>query len=109
MHPPRLAHPSRLKSLSVSTPLRFFACSPGAYNPIEGLIRFPQLAPSFPPPIVLGSRTHPNFGEQAGLTGDWANRRIFHFTARNSVSGTYGVFRNIVLAGATSTVPALRN
>lgn len=35
---------------------------------------------------------------EAGLTGDWASRPISLY-GRNSVSGTYGLFKNLALGG----------
>ncbi len=65
-------------------------------NPVEGL-SLPQLDAIFSSTNRLGHNPIRTWGE-AGLTGDWANRRISVY-GRNSVSGTYGVFRRIALGG----------
>lgn len=65
-------------------------------NPIEGL-SLPQIDAIFSSTNRLGHSPIRTWG-QAGMTGDWANQRISVY-GRNSVSGTYGVFRNIALGG----------
>lgn len=65
-------------------------------NPIEGL-SLPQIDAIFSSTNRLGHAPIRTWGE-VGLTGDWASRRISIY-GRNSVSGTYGVFRNIALGG----------
>lgn len=65
-------------------------------NPVEGL-SLPQIDAIFSSTNRLGHNPIRTWGE-AGLTGDWANRRISVY-GRNSVSGTYGVFRRIALGG----------
>jgi phosphate transport system substrate-binding protein len=65
-------------------------------NPIEGL-SLPQVDAIFSSTNRLGHNPIRTWGE-AGLRGDWAQRRVSIY-GRNSVSGTYGVFRNIALGG----------
>lgn len=65
-------------------------------NPIEGL-SLPQLDAMFSNTNRLGHSPIRTWG-QAGLGGEWANQRVSVY-GRNSVSGTYGVFRNIALGG----------
>jgi phosphate transport system substrate-binding protein len=65
-------------------------------NPVEGL-SLPQIDAIFSSTNRLGHNPIRTWGE-AGLTGDWSNRRISVY-GRNSVSGTYGVFRRIALGG----------
>lgn len=65
-------------------------------NPIEGL-NLQQIDSIFSSTYRLGGTPILNWG-QAGLSGDWANRPISLY-GRNSVSGTYGLFKNIVLGG----------
>ncbi len=65
-------------------------------NPIEGL-SLPEIDAIFSSTNRLGNTPIRTWG-QTGLTGEWANQRISVY-GRNSVSGTYGVFRNIALGG----------
>jgi phosphate transport system substrate-binding protein len=65
-------------------------------NPIKGL-NLQQIDSIFSSTYRLGGRPIRTWG-QLGLTGDWANRPISLY-GRNAVSGTYGVFKNIALAG----------
>jgi len=65
-------------------------------NPMAGL-NLQQLDSIFSNTYRLGGRPIRTWG-QLGLTGDWANRPISLY-GRNAVSGTYGVFKNIALAG----------
>lgn len=65
-------------------------------NPIEGL-SLQQVDSIFSNTFRLGGSPILNWG-QAGLTGDWANRPISLY-GRNSVSGTYGFFKNVALGG----------
>lgn len=65
-------------------------------NPIEGLT-LPQVDAIFSRTNRLGHRPLHTWGD-VGLSGDWANRP-FSLYGRNSVSGTYGVFKNIALGG----------
>jgi phosphate transport system substrate-binding protein len=65
-------------------------------NPIQGLT-LQQIDAIYSNTYRLGGRPIRNWGE-AGLTGDWANRAISLY-GRNSVSGTYGFFKNIALGG----------
>jgi phosphate transport system substrate-binding protein len=65
-------------------------------NPLAGL-NLQQIDSIFSSTYRLGGRPIRTWG-QLGLTGDWANRPISLY-GRNAVSGTYGVFKNIALAG----------
>jgi phosphate transport system substrate-binding protein len=65
-------------------------------NPIKGLT-LQQVDAIYSNTYRLGGRPIRNWGE-AGLTGDWANRSISLY-GRNSVSGTYGFFKNVALGG----------
>ncbi|TVP80754.1 MAG: phosphate ABC transporter substrate-binding protein [Puniceicoccaceae bacterium] len=65
-------------------------------NPIEGL-SLPEIDAIFSSTNRLGHAPIRTWG-QAGLAGEWANQRVSLY-GRNSVSGTYGVFRNIGLGG----------
>lgn len=65
-------------------------------NPIEGL-SLPEIDAIFSSTNRLGNAPIRTWGE-AGLTGEWVTQRISVY-GRNSVSGTYGVFRNIALGG----------
>ena len=65
-------------------------------NPIAGL-NLQQVDSIFSSTYRLGGRPIATWGE-VGLTGDWANRPISLY-GRNSVSGTYGLFKNIALGG----------
>ncbi len=65
-------------------------------NPIEGL-GLPQIDAIFSSTNRLGHDPIRTWGN-AGLSGEWANQRVSVY-GRNSVSGTYGVFRNIALGG----------
>lgn len=65
-------------------------------NPIEGL-SLPQIDAIYSNTYRLGHSPVRTWG-QLGLTGDWANRPISLY-GRNSVSGTYGYFKNVALGG----------
>ena len=65
-------------------------------NPIKGL-SLKQVDAIFSNTFRRGGTPILNWG-QAGLTGDWANRPISVY-GRNSVSGTYGFFKDIALSG----------
>lgn len=65
-------------------------------NPIKGL-NLQQIDGIFSNTFRLGGSPVLNWG-QAGLSGDWANRSISVY-GRNSVSGTYGFFKNVALGG----------
>ncbi len=65
-------------------------------NPIPGLT-LRQIDAMFSNSYRLGGSPVTTWG-QVGLTGDWANRPISLY-GRNSVSGTYGVFKDIALGG----------
>ncbi|HMP74338.1 MAG TPA: phosphate ABC transporter substrate-binding protein [Kiritimatiellia bacterium] len=65
-------------------------------NPIKGL-NLQQVDGIFSSTFRLGGSPILTWG-QAGLEGDWANRPISLY-GRNSVSGTYGFFKNIALGG----------
>jgi phosphate transport system substrate-binding protein len=65
-------------------------------NPIKGL-SLPEIDAIFSSTYRLGHSPLRTWGE-VGLTGDWANRP-FSLYGRNSVSGTYGFFKNVALGG----------
>ena len=65
-------------------------------NPIAGL-NLQQIDAIFSSTYRLGGSPIRTWGD-LGLTGDWADRSISLY-GRNSVSGTYGVFKNIALGG----------
>jgi phosphate transport system substrate-binding protein len=65
-------------------------------NPIQGL-SLPQVDAIFSSTYRLGHSPIRNWG-QVGLTGDWAQRPVSLY-GRNSVSGTYGFFKNVALGG----------
>jgi phosphate transport system substrate-binding protein len=65
-------------------------------NPIEGL-SLPQIDAIFSDTYRLGHVPIRNWGD-VGLTGDWRNRPMSLY-GRNSVSGTYGFFKNVALGG----------
>lgn len=65
-------------------------------NPIAGL-SLPQVDAIFSSTYRLGHSPIRTWG-QVGMTGDWANRPISLY-GRNSVSGTYGFFKNAALGG----------
>ncbi|WP_047049858.1 PstS family phosphate ABC transporter substrate-binding protein [Vibrio mexicanus] len=64
-------------------------------NPIDGL-NFTQLDSIFSSTLRCGSATPVTQWNELGLDYDWANRRIQLF-GRNSVSGTYGYFKQNAL------------
>lgn len=64
-------------------------------NPIEGLT-MAQLDAIFSSTRLCGADANINTWGQAGLTGQWANRDI-QLYGRNSVSGTYGYFKEEAL------------
>ncbi len=65
-------------------------------NPIKGL-SLPEVDAIFSSTYKLGHSPIKTWGE-AGLSGDW-NNRPFSLYGRNSVSGTYGFFKNVALGG----------
>jgi phosphate transport system substrate-binding protein len=65
-------------------------------NGLEGL-SLPQTDAIFSSTYRLGHSPIRTWG-QVGLTGDWAQRPISLY-GRNSVSGTYGFFKNVALGG----------
>jgi phosphate transport system substrate-binding protein len=65
-------------------------------NPIEGL-SLPQIDAIFSNTYRLGHAPIRTWG-QTGLSGDWGQRPISLY-GRNSVSGTYGFFKNVALGG----------
>lgn len=65
-------------------------------NPIEGL-SLPEIDAVFSSTYRLGHEPIRNWGE-VGLGGDWGNRPMSLY-GRNSVSGTYGFFKNVALGG----------
>jgi phosphate transport system substrate-binding protein len=65
-------------------------------NPIQGLT-LPEVDAIFSSTYRLGHSPIRTWG-QAGLKGDWAQRPISLY-GRNSVSGTYGFFKNVALGG----------
>lgn len=65
-------------------------------NPIEGL-SLPEIDAIYSNTYRLGHAPIRTWGE-LGLTGDWASRPISLY-GRNSVSGTYGYFKNVALGG----------
>lgn len=65
-------------------------------NPVEGL-SLQQLDSIFSNSYRLGGEPISTWG-QVGLEGAWSNRPISLY-GRNSVSGTYGVFKSIALGG----------
>lgn len=64
-------------------------------NPIEGLT-MQQVDAIFSSTRQCGAREDINTWGKAGLSGEWANRSIQMY-GRNSVSGTYGYFKNNAL------------
>lgn len=66
-------------------------------NPIEGL-NFSQLDRIFSATLRCGGTESIEFWTQLGLDYQWAKRAIQMF-GRNSVSGTYGYFKNNALCG----------
>lgn len=65
-------------------------------NPIKSL-SLKQADAIFSNTYRRGGAPIQNWGD-AGLTGDWANRPVSIY-GRNSVSGTYGFFKKVVLSG----------
>ncbi|AWL11108.1 Phosphate-binding protein PstS [Saliniradius amylolyticus] len=65
------------------------------HNPIEGL-SLPQIDAIFSITRYCGGEQPLRFWHQLGLEGQWANKRIQLF-GRNSVSGTYGLFKQKAL------------
>lgn len=65
-------------------------------NPIEGL-SLPEIDAIFSNTYRLGHEPLRTWGG-VGLRGDWASRP-FSLYGRNSVSGTYGFFKNVALGG----------
>lgn len=66
-------------------------------NPIEGL-NFSQLDSIFSETLRCGATKSSNTWQDLGLSYDWAKRGIQMF-GRNSVSGTYGYFKQNALCG----------
>lgn len=66
-------------------------------NPIEGL-NFSQLDSIFSETLRCGATRSSNTWQDLGLSYDWAKRGIQMF-GRNSVSGTYGYFKQNALCG----------
>lgn len=64
-------------------------------NPIEGLT-IPQVDALFSSTRACGARADATSWGDVGLTGEWANRPV-QLYGRNSVSGTYGYFKNTAL------------
>lgn len=64
-------------------------------NPIEGLT-MQQLDAIFSSTRQCGAKEDIDTWGKAGLTGEWKNRSIQMY-GRNSVSGTYGYFKNVAL------------
>ncbi|SFR53746.1 PstS family phosphate ABC transporter substrate-binding protein [Thiomicrospira sp. ALE5] len=64
-------------------------------NPIEGLT-LSQVDSLFSSTRACGAREDATTWGDVGLTGEWANRPV-QLYGRNSVSGTYGYFRNVAL------------
>ncbi len=64
-------------------------------NPIEGL-SIPQVDTMFSATRKCGYESDITTWGQLGLTGDWANRPV-QLYGRNSVSGTYGYFKDEAL------------
>ncbi len=64
-------------------------------NPIEGL-SIPQVDAIFSSTRKCGGQAEINKWGQLGMTGDWATRNIALY-GRNSVSGTYGYFKEQAL------------
>jgi phosphate transport system substrate-binding protein len=64
-------------------------------NPIEGL-KISQIDAIFSSTRKCGNKNDISNWGQLGLTGDWANREIQVY-GRNSVSGTYGFFKQKAL------------
>ncbi|MGQ9684785.1 MAG: PstS family phosphate ABC transporter substrate-binding protein [Thiobacillaceae bacterium] len=64
-------------------------------NPIAGL-SIPQVDAIFSATRKCGGKAEINKWGQVGLSGDWANRDIALY-GRNSVSGTYGYFKEYAL------------
>jgi phosphate transport system substrate-binding protein len=65
-------------------------------NPVEGL-SLQQVDSIFSNTFRRGGNPILQWG-QVGLTGDWSNRPISVY-GRNSVSGTYGFFKDVALGG----------
>ncbi|CCN83247.1 Phosphate ABC transporter, periplasmic phosphate-binding protein, PstS [Vibrio nigripulchritudo SFn27] len=66
-------------------------------NPIEGL-NFTQIDSIFSSTLRCGSNESIENWKQLGIEQDWAKRRLQLF-GRNSVSGTYGYFKQNALCG----------
>jgi phosphate transport system substrate-binding protein len=66
-------------------------------NPVQGL-SLPEVDAIFSSTRRLGHPAGINTWGQVGLTGDWRNRPISLY-GRNSVSGTYGFFKQVALGG----------
>lgn len=64
-------------------------------NPIKGLT-LPQVDALFSSTRACGTREDATSWGDVGLTGEWANRPV-QLYGRNSVSGTYGYFKNVAL------------
>ncbi|WP_375754073.1 PstS family phosphate ABC transporter substrate-binding protein [Vibrio sp. HN007] len=66
-------------------------------NPLKGL-NFQQVDSIFSSTMLCGGHFPIERWEQLGIQADWAKRR-FQLFGRNSVSGTYGYFKQNVLCG----------
>ncbi len=66
-------------------------------SPVKGL-SLPEVDAIFSSTRRLGASSPITTWGQVGLTGDWRNRPISVY-GRNSVSGTYGFFKNVALGG----------
>ncbi|GAA6183546.1 phosphate ABC transporter substrate-binding protein [Aliiglaciecola sp. NS0011-25] len=64
-------------------------------NPISNLT-IPQIDSIFAATRFCGSRKETRYWSELGVTGSYANRKIQVF-GRNSVSGTYGLFKQLAL------------
>lgn len=66
-------------------------------NPIQGL-NFQQIDSIFSVTLRCGATTSLSNWHELGLTSDWSKRK-FQLFGRNSVSGTYGYFKQNALCG----------
>lgn len=66
-------------------------------NPLKGL-NFQQVDSIFSSTMLCGGEFPIERWEQLGIDSDWAKRR-FQLFGRNSVSGTYGYFKQVALCG----------
>lgn len=84
------------KPLQIRVAIDALAIFVNRQNPIEGL-SLPQLDAIFSSTYRLGHAPIRTWGD-LGLRQDWAQRPISIY-GRNSVSGTYGFFKNVALGG----------